>query len=123
MCCSALCVLLLMIRRPPRSTRTDTLLPYTTLFRSMRRAILSLRDNPRIASAMAAEYARTNQQALSRDLGIQPGQTDLYLGHFLGTSGASRFLGALQDNPAQKAAALMPEIGRASGRDRVCQYV
>src|SRR3546814_2757521 len=25
-----------MIRRPPRSTRTDTLLPYTTLFRSHR---------------------------------------------------------------------------------------
>src|SRR3546814_1642624 len=25
-----------MIRRPPRSTRTDTLFPYTTLFRSMR---------------------------------------------------------------------------------------
>src|SRR3546814_14818352 len=25
---------LLMIRRPPRSTRTDTLCPYTTLFRS-----------------------------------------------------------------------------------------
>src|SRR3546814_17848100 len=28
------CVCLLMIRRPPRSTRTDTLFPYTTLFRS-----------------------------------------------------------------------------------------
>src|SRR3546814_8217992 len=27
-----------MIRRPPRSTRTDTLLPYTTLFRSLREA-------------------------------------------------------------------------------------
>src|SRR3546814_1939666 len=27
----------LMIRRPPRSTRTDTLFPYTTLFRSHRR--------------------------------------------------------------------------------------
>src|SRR3546814_8021550 len=26
----------LMIRRPPRSTRTDTLFPYTTLFRSCR---------------------------------------------------------------------------------------
>src|SRR3546814_1781884 len=26
-----------MIRRPPRSTRTDTLFPYTTLFRSVRR--------------------------------------------------------------------------------------
>src|SRR3546814_15886477 len=33
----SLCILLfffLMIRRPPRSTRTDTLFPYTTLFRS-----------------------------------------------------------------------------------------
>src|SRR3546814_14578927 len=28
------CVFVLMIRRPPRSTRTDTLFPYTTLFRS-----------------------------------------------------------------------------------------
>src|SRR3546814_20079536 len=27
-----------MIRRPPRSTRTDTLFPYTTLFRSRHRA-------------------------------------------------------------------------------------
>src|SRR3546814_15624453 len=29
-----LCCFFLMIRRPPRSTRTDTLFPYTTLFRS-----------------------------------------------------------------------------------------
>src|SRR3546814_17879640 len=29
------CVCFLMIRRPPRSTRTDTLFPYTTLFRSV----------------------------------------------------------------------------------------
>src|SRR3546814_3864163 len=28
------CFFFLMIRRPPRSTRTDTLFPYTTLFRS-----------------------------------------------------------------------------------------
>src|SRR3546814_13558677 len=28
-----------MIRRPPRSTRTDTLLPYTTLFRSLAAAV------------------------------------------------------------------------------------
>src|SRR3546814_21084135 len=28
-------VFLLMIRRPPRFTRTDTLFPYTTLFRSI----------------------------------------------------------------------------------------
>src|SRR3546814_6234132 len=29
-----------MIRRPPRSTRTDTLFPYTTLFRSVRRSVV-----------------------------------------------------------------------------------
>src|SRR3546814_10906487 len=34
-----------MIRRPPRSTRNDTLFPYTTLFRSERKAIEdALRD-------------------------------------------------------------------------------
>src|SRR3546814_7123497 len=31
-----MCFFFLMIRRPPRSTRTDTLFPYTTLFRSRR---------------------------------------------------------------------------------------
>src|SRR3546814_3949411 len=31
---SAVCIFVLMLRRPPRSTRTDTLFPYTTLFRS-----------------------------------------------------------------------------------------
>src|SRR3546814_10700242 len=34
----------LMIRRPPRSTRTDTLFPYTTLFRSTRPAPRSRQD-------------------------------------------------------------------------------
>src|SRR3546814_5084700 len=38
-CCCKICYLshffFLMIRRPPRSTRTDTLFPYTTLFRSL----------------------------------------------------------------------------------------
>src|SRR3546814_5723590 len=32
--CRYLFLFFLMIRRPPRSTRTDTLFPYTTLFRS-----------------------------------------------------------------------------------------
>src|SRR3546814_16856140 len=35
MCC-VLLLFFLMIRRPPRSTRTDTLVPYTTLCRSNR---------------------------------------------------------------------------------------
>src|SRR3546814_6720594 len=33
LCCW--CLFFLLIRRPPRSTRTDTLFPYTTLFRSI----------------------------------------------------------------------------------------
>src|SRR3546814_11809495 len=37
----------LRIRRPPRSTRTDTLFPYTTLFRSLFRRLARLaRDQP-----------------------------------------------------------------------------
>src|SRR3546814_2068637 len=36
-----LCFFFFMIRRPPRSTRTDTLFPYTTLFRSLVLALLS----------------------------------------------------------------------------------
>src|SRR3546814_20980880 len=35
-CLIITCFFFLMIRRPPRSTRTDTLLPYTTLFRADR---------------------------------------------------------------------------------------
>src|SRR3546814_3627318 len=38
----------LMIRRPPRSTRTDTLFPYTTLFRSLDVRATTRRDWPRL---------------------------------------------------------------------------
>src|SRR3546814_17436315 len=36
-----------MQRRPPRSTRTDTLFPYTTLFRSFKRTEVSSQDEVR----------------------------------------------------------------------------
>src|SRR3546814_1002417 len=35
-----------MIRRPPRSTRTDTLFPYTTLFRSPQRRLAAAGAGP-----------------------------------------------------------------------------
>src|SRR3546814_5000694 len=47
-----------MIRRPPRSTRTDTLFPYTTLFRSVRR---------RLGAGTGLRYRRGGAQRL-RDL-------------------------------------------------------
>src|SRR3546814_15657631 len=37
-----------MIRRPPRSTRTDTLFPYTTLFRSQAAAGLGIVEGSRV---------------------------------------------------------------------------
>src|SRR3546814_2518190 len=45
-----------MIRRPPRSTRTDTLFPYTTLFRS-RIIYDGGYQNPRFRTNMFASYS------------------------------------------------------------------
>src|SRR3546814_12462087 len=44
-CVFCLFFFFLMIRRPPRSTRTDTLFPYTTLFRSPRYPLTLGMDN------------------------------------------------------------------------------
>src|SRR3546814_20788571 len=41
-----------MIRRPPRSTRTDTLFPYTTLFRSISHSRADLARSQTIASGV-----------------------------------------------------------------------
>src|SRR3546814_2952181 len=49
-----------MIRRPPRSTRTDTLFPYTTLFRSRRVEVPGLkgRVDAGAGHALAVEHHR-----------------------------------------------------------------
>src|SRR3546814_16619308 len=54
-----------MIRRPPRSTRTDTLFPYTTLFRSARRGVLNRQQSsaaPFAAEAKALSEAKDAEQ-------------------------------------------------------------
>src|SRR3546814_4342814 len=50
-------VFFVMIRRPPRSTRTDTLLPYTTLFRSRRRRARWCSGSPPAARSSIARMA------------------------------------------------------------------
>src|SRR3546814_4914224 len=45
-----------MIRRPPRSTRTDTLFPYTTLFRSRLSAVARRRARPQASRHMARRH-------------------------------------------------------------------
>src|SRR3546814_11358738 len=60
----------LMIRRPPRSTRTDTLFPYTTLFRSLHLAVdladvqLHARESflhPRLRLRLALQLRRRHE--------------------------------------------------------------
>src|SRR3546814_20584469 len=53
-----------MIRRPPESTRTDTLFPYTTLFRSPRcvRAVREPISGPRVTLARTGSEAMAEQK-------------------------------------------------------------
>src|SRR3546814_12896524 len=72
-------IFFLMIRRPPRSTRTGTLFPYTTLFRSRNRALadLFLRERHRSAVAQRGAFDLVDGE---RDLGraTAPGQDQAY---------------------------------------------
>src|SRR3546814_12142206 len=107
-----------MIRRPPRSTRTDTLFPYTTLFRSPRS--ISFATTKRAGMRFARRWrgwhdrwshdARRAVDADEAARGVRrchPAR-DVVLGH----------------RPRAAADRAVPdEIGRASCRERVCQYV
>src|SRR3546814_20750241 len=65
-----------MIRRPPRSTRTDTLFPYTTLFRSVRHrlalrveaAVFALREHPRDLERQDLARRGRADAAVARDV-------------------------------------------------------
>src|SRR3546814_19650633 len=49
-----------MIRRPPRSTRTDTLFPYTTLFRSLGHQPPPRRSIPLVSHCCGQEWSRNS---------------------------------------------------------------
>src|SRR3546814_2141686 len=74
-----------MIRRPPRSTRTDTLFPYTTLFRSPRlgadaaEILIGAEGLTEFGQRIAARVERRPEQGHARaadqpDIGILPEQ-------------------------------------------------
>ena len=75
---------------------------------------LALRDDPGIASLMAAEHMQDNAALLERSLGRRADAVDLYFAHFLGAAGAGRFLGALERQPEAYGAALFPAAARAN---------
>ena len=80
----------------------------------MRREILGLRNDPKLAAGMAAELTRGNQRHLEQNVGGDLGKTDLYLAHFLGASGAERFIQAARANATQAAAPLFPEAASSN---------
>src|SRR3546814_18579012 len=114
-----------MIRRPSRSTRTDTLLPYTTLFRSPYEFPRSYQPDGRYVVGENSD----------RDLVPIPVQRTLYFN--MGTAygephraaipcPACDVLEVIVEAGEVVSGRLIPEdsqIGRASCRERVCQYV
>lgn len=81
-----------------------------------KQAILQMRNDPAIASMMAAEYASDNQSALQSSLGRATTGTDLYMAHFLGLGGAHNFLKTMAANPQASGASLFPAAA-ASNRN------
>lgn len=79
-----------------------------------RRAILDLRRDPALAATMAAELAADNRAVLERRLGRSAEPVDLYLAHFLGAAGATRFLRRHATNPDATAAEIFPAAARAN---------
>src|SRR3546814_13685673 len=62
-----------MIRRPPRSTRTDTLFPYTTLFRSRAGSRVAIHDgDQRLTWTLFARRVEGLARYLA-DRGVAPG--------------------------------------------------
>src|SRR3546814_15816966 len=119
-----------MIRRPPRSTRTDTLFPYTTLFRSVfcstvicktdvnlvnseRATTMTTRAIQRAEGLASRVYQEIERMICSGDL--EPGsRVNEY-------SLAEQF--AVSRGPVREATRAPVETGRASCREGVCQYV
>src|SRR3546814_17839258 len=64
-----ICVFFLMMRLPPRSTRTDTLFPYTTLFLSLQLGLVEARvghGDPEAHPVVALEARRQGRRGDDR---------------------------------------------------------
>src|SRR3546814_5343737 len=103
-----------MIRRPPRSTRTDTLFPYTTLFRSFSIAVkllftaLTVIGLASLWGAIAADVGASLLVVLNGLRLLNRGQTSPQTGGPSGGLGVSA-----RQHRAPAIAETVPEIGRA----------
>ena len=81
---------------------------------AVRQQILELRNDPQIASDMAAAFTRRNGDYLMGKFGRMPSPGELYIAHFLGPSGAERFFELGLQNPNADAAAAFPRPAAAN---------
>lgn len=79
-----------------------------------RARLMALRDDPNASAMMAAGLAGDNQVALTSALGRQPDASELYLAHFLGADGATKFLSAMAADPTQSAASINPRAAASN---------
>src|SRR3546814_13551038 len=123
-----------MIRRPPRSTRTATLFPYTTRFRSIAATqVLSEDGYGRATTARVAERAGVsvgslyqyfpNKEALVGTLVERHADEIVTIMHRALRDSAHRTLADGIRAVIRAGAEAHRKIGRASCRERVCQYV
>src|SRR3546814_15950254 len=110
-----------MIRRPPRSTRTDTLFPYTTLFRSACQD-RSLSPPDRVAGASGGSRQHPRRPHSKKGAhATPPTKGGEEITPHLHTPRKFNMFRRRAPTAAVRAGEI--EIGRASGRDRECQYV
>lgn len=80
----------------------------------VRQQILDLRNNPEVASDLAAAFTRRNGDYLQQKFGRMPSPGELYIAHFLGARGAERFFDAGLQQPDANAATLFPRAAEAN---------
>jgi hypothetical protein len=88
---------------------------YTVADPAARKQILDLRKDPTLNAALAAELASDNKAKMEAALGHPVTATDLHLAHFLGLSGALRFIRKLDSDPSTTGAAMFPRAAAANG--------
>jgi hypothetical protein len=92
---------------------------------------LNDRFDPQKATEVAAYFSSKQQKQLEKGVGRETNNTDMYMSHFLGAGGATKFLKAKDQNANQSAAALDPKAAAANkniyyskeGKERSVQEV
>src|SRR5215207_2742155 len=79
-----------------------------------RERILSLRRDPYLSALMAGEMINTHRQILAGKVARDPSFAELYMAHFLGVNGASRFVALLSDEPDKSAPKAFPSAVKAN---------